>query len=371
MRRGLAKIGIGVGAIVGVAVGAGLLLGGRDFVAQHYGALCAAAFTVAGVLLLGARLVAGAARGAVLAVRQPRALGQSGAAAAEFIIVVIPFLLMLFALMQMSLASLGRVLTSYSAFCAVRAAIVVVPGNYGNEGPGQIGQGGDQMSDFGSSGKMGMVRAAAAYPLIAASPAIDTVLLDIVERYPDYLAQRVADGWVPFSNPGSGLLGTVENTINTTLQGGMAGWAAPLNGAIGGALGALGIQEKGYAVDRALDAGWGADTDGPGGAILRSLRKLIYARMMTVVTLYDDKGNVKSHFGWNDPIRARVTYMFYCQIPLANRFAGSRWYKVPQSTLDQVATGAMGSTMTGLGIPGFFLPLSAEHTMVNQGRPNG
>jgi hypothetical protein len=373
VRRGLLKIALLAAAAGGLSVGGGLAIGGWDFLRQHAAPLVGSALALLGVAALVGRAVAGALRGAVLAVRRPRALGQSGAASAEFVIVIIPFLLMLFGLMQLSLASLARVLVSYSAFCAARAAIVVVPApsEDGSEGAGIIGEGKNAMGDFGSSKKVALLRHAAAYPMIPASPSIDSILLDTVEHFPDYLNQRMHDGWVPFANANtSSFVGIVETVANVTARGAMSRFRQPLNDAIAGALGAAGIHERGYSVDRALDSGFGAGTDSFGGALLRSMRKLIYAEMFTVVTLYDDKGNLKSKFGWNDPIRARVTHMFYCQIPLANRFAGKNWYKAPQATLDQMATGPMGSWMTSLGIPGFFLPISAEHTLINQGAPN-
>ncbi|MGZ3441497.1 MAG: TadE/TadG family type IV pilus assembly protein, partial [Polyangia bacterium] len=121
------KVSAAAAATVAVAIGAGLSIGGWDFVRQHLGTLVLAVAMVVGLGTLAVHLVGGLLRGAVLAVRRPRALGQSGAAAAEFVIVVIPFLLTLFGVMQMALASMARVLVSYSAFCAARAAIVFVP----------------------------------------------------------------------------------------------------------------------------------------------------------------------------------------------------------------------------------------------------
>ena len=126
MRR-ITKVSAAAAATVAVAAAGGLAIGGVDFVRQHLGALVVAVAFAVGLGTLAWHLVGGLMRGAILAVRRPRALGQSGAAAAEFVIVVIPFLLTLFGVMQMALASMARVLVSYSAFCAARAAIVFVP----------------------------------------------------------------------------------------------------------------------------------------------------------------------------------------------------------------------------------------------------
>src|SRR5439155_14029716 len=119
-------------AIFAAAIGAGFAIGGREFVSQHLRPLIVAALCVASLLTVALWTLAGVVRGAVLAIRKPRELGQSGAAAAEFVIIVIPFMLMLTALMQLALASLARVLVSYAAFAAARAAIVIVPAEPGS-----------------------------------------------------------------------------------------------------------------------------------------------------------------------------------------------------------------------------------------------
>ncbi|HEX8950921.1 MAG TPA: TadE family protein [Polyangia bacterium] len=461
MRR-LAKVSAAAAATVGVAVAAGLAIGGADFVRQHLGALVVAVAFAVGLGTLAWHLVGGLVRGAVLAVRRPRALGQSGAAAAEFVIVVIPFLLTLFGVMQMALASMARVLVSYSAFCAARAAIVFVPaepkgGGVSTGSPiplpvatlseeaGTIGKGNDSLTDFATSGKAALLRNAASYALIPSSPAIDVVVKDTVTNWPSYWVNRVGHGLSPLdwlkstvsdlssypstvvdglnskltdaisqlgtkgadatkkdldnwvknnvSDPqkqaaltaalnkfvddsakaGTGAAGGwVTNGINSALDGPLSQykdqiskWAA---GAAQGAGGNIGGNFNGYAVDRALDVGFGSGTDGPQGALLRSLRKLIYARMATVVTLVDDKGALKTKFDAQDPITAKVTYLFYCQIPLANRFAGHAFYDLPDQTVMAMTTGPLGPAAM-VGIPGYFMTLTAQHTLVNQGKP--
>jgi hypothetical protein len=459
MRR-LAKVSAAAAATVGIAIAAGLAIGGVDFVRQHLGALVVAVAFAVGLATIAYHLVRGLLRGAVLAVRRPRALGQSGAAAAEFVIVIIPFLLTLFGVMQMALASMARVLVSYSAFCAARAAIVFVPADPKsgglstgsplplpvatlNEGAGSIGTGGNTLTDFTTSAKAALIRNAASYALIPSSPAIDVVVKDAVTNWPSYWVNRVGHGLSPLdwlkstvgdipanlqssldsklqdainnlgtkgadatkkelddwiknnvSDPAkrdqlqtavdrmiddqaqaaaSAAGGWVTNGINSTLDGPLAKykdqisqWAA---GAAQGAGGNLGGNFKGYSVDRALDVGFGSGTDGPQGALLRSLRKLIYARMATVVTLHDAKtGELKTSFEADDPIKAKVTYLFYCQIPLANRFAGHAFYDLPDQTVMAMTTGPLGPAAM-VGIPGYFMTLTAEHTLTNQGKP--
>ena len=462
MRR-LAMVTATAGMTVALAAAAGHRLGGVDFVRQHLGSLVLAGAMLIAVATVAARLVAGVVRGAVLAARRPRAMGESGAAMAEFVIVVIPFLLMLFGLMQMALASMARVLVSYSAFCAARAAIVFVPAEptgggvssslpipapvkTRSEDAGSVGSGGNTLTDFATSAKAALVRNAASYALIPSSPAIDVIVRDTANNWGPYLANRATHGLSPLdwlkstagdlsgypqavvdaldgklkdaiSNLGtkgatatkkqlddwiksnvsdagkqaklqaavdrviddaaSGASGAaggwVTGAINDTLSGPLAQykdqiskWAA---GAAQGAGGNVGGSFTGYSVDRALDNGFGAGTDGPQGALMRSLRKLIYARMATVVTLHDPAtGALKSKFDAQDPIMAKVTYLFYCQIPLANRFAGKAFYDLPDQTVMAMTTGPLGPAAM-VGIPGYFMTLSSTHTLVNQGKP--
>lgn len=462
MRR-LAKVSAAAAATVAVAAIAGLSIGGTDFLRQHLGTLVLAVAMVVGLGTLAWHLVGGLVRGAVLAVRRPRALGQSGAAAAEFVIVVIPFLLTLFGVMQMALASMARVLVSYSAFCAARAAIVFVPAEPKsggtstgspiplpvatlNEDSGSIGKGGNTLTDFATSSKAALIRNAASYALIPSSPAIDVVVADTAANWPSYWTNRIANGLSPLdwvkstlgdlsdypkqvvdslndklkdaitdlgkkgsdatkkdlddwiknnvSDPkkaaalesavngavddavkgGTGAAGGwVTNGINSTLEGPLAKYKDQISqwasGAAQGAGGSVGGGFTGYSVDRALDNGFGSGTDGAEGALLRSLRKLIYARMATVVTLHDAKtGELKSKFEADEPIRARVTYLFYCQIPLANRFAGHAFYDLPDQTVMAMTTGPLGPAAM-VGIPGYFMTLTADHVLVNQGKP--
>lgn len=458
MRR-LAKVSAAAAATVAVAVAIGFAIGGADFVRQHLGTLVVAVAFAVGLGTVGYHLVRGLVRGATLAVRRPRALGESGAAATEFVIVVIPFLLTLFGVMQMAMASMARVLVSYSAFCAARAAIVFVPAEPKsgglstgvplplpvatlNEGAGNIGTGGDTLTDFTTSAKAALIRNAASYALIPSSPSIDVVVSDAAKNWPQYWVNRVGHGLSPLdwlkstvgdlpanlqssldskltdainnlatkgadatkkelddwiknnvSDPakrdqlqaavdrmiddygqsaGSAAGGWVTSGINSTLSGPLSQykdqiskWAA---GAAQGAGGNVGGNFGGYQVDRALDVGFGSGTDGPQGALLRSLRKLIYARMATVVTLVDEKGNLKTKFEATEPITAKVTYLFYCQIPMANRFAGKAFYDLPDQEVMAMTTGPLGPAAM-VGIPGYFMALHATHTMTNQGKP--
>lgn len=464
MMRRIGIVAAAAAGTVALAAAAGFGIGGWGFVRQHLGALVGAAVMLVAVGTMAARLVAGVVRGAVLAARRPRAMGQSGAAAAEFVITIIPFLLLLFGVMQMALASMAKVLVSYAAFCAARAAIVFVPaepqgGGLSSGSPlplpvatrseeaGAIGKGSNTLTDFTTSAKAALIRNAASYALIPSSPAIDTVVGDTVRNWGSYWGNRVAHGLSPLdwikstvgdlsdypqslldalndkvkeglgqigekgagavkkdlddwieknvkgaskqealknavdsmvddaANKGSeAATGWVSGLINGTLDGPLSKFKDQIDqwtrGAAQGAGGNVGGSFDGsYSVDRALDNGFGSETDGPEGALLRSLRKLVYARMATVVTLHDPAtGNLKTSFEAQDPIQAKVTYLFYCQIPLASRFAGKPFYDLPDQTVMAMTTGPLGPAAM-VGIPGYFMTLTATHTLVNQGKP--
>ncbi len=424
---------------------------------------CAVVLLLFGTLMF--KFAAGIVRGAILAVRKPKALGQSGAAAAEFVITVIPFMLMLMGLMQLALASMARVLVSYSAFCAARAAIIMVPmkpkevEGFGkrvgtvlnDEQENKIGYGANTRTDFAISHKAALIRNAASYALIPASPSIDVVIQDVMANWGPYLENRLkygldprkyldsligdlgalpgalADGladqlkdaikgaldtperkeaaknklndWIDknVSDPAkrdklkkaaddyidkhegskespTGQAGEwVKKQIGDTLSGPLDKFKDKVNESVDGALSGMGGggggSFKGASVDRALDAGFGSGTDGAGGAILRSLRKLVYARMGTVVTLHDEKGAFKTKFEPTEAIKVRVTHLFYCSIPLANRFAGKAFYNLPDAQVADLTTGPLKG-ISILGMPGFFLPITAEHTLTNQGKPD-
>ncbi len=97
--------------------------------------------------------------------RRRRRRRQRGVAITEFVIVLVPFWLLISMVMQLGLASLARVTVEYAARVAVRAAVVEAP-------RAKSPQGGD-------------VQTAAAYPLIALSPPVDRAKISIGEHLGD------------------------------------------------------------------------------------------------------------------------------------------------------------------------------------------
>jgi hypothetical protein len=69
---------------------------------------------------------------------------------------------------------------------------------------------------------------------------------------------------------------------------------------------------------------------------------------------------------WNGPVTARVVYLYYCQIPLINRFMCDEVEDLPEDARADMA--AAGVSVPG---PGRFILLRAEQTLINQGRPPG
>ena len=341
---------------------------------QHSAVLASALFWVGLLALVAVRGTIRVARGLWASRRQ--GLGQAGAASTEFIIVVIPFFLMTFGLMQVALASMARLLVNYSAFCAARAAMVVIPSEIGDEKANMIGTGSNKKDDISGSQKMSLIRNAAAYPLIAASPSIDNYLSDMAQGYESYIRSSglanmaMTDGInaVPKITAlnSYGQVGTaVDNAANSILKGGLT----QAKGLVMQEINQNAPSEDSgpsYSVQKALD-GNAALGDGVGGAILRSLRKVIYAKLMTAVTI---GGGTKTKFEWNDPLQAKVTYLYYCQIPLANRVFGKPFYDLAENVRESLFSGDL-SAMSHIGMPGYYTVMTAQHTLTNQGSPGG
>ena len=151
--------------VVCAAYGAALLAGPRA--AWLLGAVTSRLFLFCAALLVACAAAFGLL-GAMLwqAGRAYRAerRSQEGAAILEFAL-VLPFLLLLSLLMaQTSLVMVGNVCVHYSAFCAARAAAVMVPKDFGVEEPRNVLTG---SSD--AMGKLHRLRMAAAWALMGVS----------------------------------------------------------------------------------------------------------------------------------------------------------------------------------------------------------
>ena len=106
---------------VAISLAIGQWLGGSELVGQHLGSFVFAGASVALALWILCYIVGGMVRG--LSRMRKLATDQTGAAAAEFVITVMPFFFLLFGVMQMALVSMAKVSVGYAAFCAARAAV--------------------------------------------------------------------------------------------------------------------------------------------------------------------------------------------------------------------------------------------------------
>lgn len=70
--------------------------------------------------------------------RRRRRGGERGAALVEFVIAVVPFLMLFFVTAQYSVLAVGKILTKHSAFLAARAAIVTCTEPGGGGGMGEV-----------------------------------------------------------------------------------------------------------------------------------------------------------------------------------------------------------------------------------------
>lgn len=362
-----------------IATGGGAVMGGIDFLRQHWLPLLAAVLLVGLFVYLAVSTLRLAAHATRRALRRPRALGESGAAAAEFAIICIPFLVTLFSLMQLGLASMARVLVSYAAYTAARAAIVVVPEAYPGEPANRVGLGVNNLLDYPTSYKAALLRHAAAYPLIPVSPAIDTLVRDAVDNWDAFQSTNPASGAqiadlaievtadIIQAAAGDSTLGNVVGSFKDTLLG-IRDVAAAANPTPSPGY-------SGYNVTRALDASsmiYPIDENGVAGAFLRSLFKLAYARVATVVTLYgsDLDNGLKSNWMHHPdrPLTAKVTYLYYCQIPIANRLLGTHFHGLRPTTRVEMEMASGLGILSGYGLPGYYVPMSATHTLINQGK---
>ena len=102
-------------------------------------------------------------------------------------------------------------------------------------------------------------------------------------------------------------------------------------------------------------------------ALTRVSRKIAGAELLTGVTLHDASGRLRSRFAWNDEVTARVFFLVPCRVPLVVWLAGRRPGELGLRPEELQAAGLDASAVAAL--PGRFMLLRAEHTMVNQGRP--
>lgn len=342
-----------------VALVLGAIVGGADFLRQHWMPLVLGGGVLGIALRFAVSLVAMTGRGVVRFGKQRQELGESGAVMTEFVIVLMPFLLVLFGIMQMAMISMGRILVSYAAFAAARAAIVIVPEQRNDELPNKLN------TNLMASSKISAIRNAAAYAMIPSSPPIDQVANEFAQTFTQNLHDQGMDAINDVARDAFG------NMIGGIIGGLASGPMGALRDSIMQQFLEANTSGQKGSVARAFEKdGWGGMETGVEGAIKRALRKFIYSRMATIVQLQSEEGGMRYAFKWNDPIRAKVTFLFMCRIPIANWFAGKRFHELPPQTMEAVNTSSLLQPMVSLGgVPGYYIGLSASHILINQGRP--
>ncbi len=150
---------------------------------------------------------------------------ERGAVYVEFLIVVIPFLLMFFGLSHLGLLYAADLLVSHAAAKAVRAAIVILPDEYGDyDGvePNHIGTGGeglDAYRDAPDGGRLEAIRKAARYAVAPIAPRLEI-------GNPRSLAEAIGDS--PTFDTVANLLVTSDLAVAVTFPDGGGGYLTEL-----------------------------------------------------------------------------------------------------------------------------------------------
>ena len=149
--------------------------------------------------------------------------GEGGAAYVEFLIVVMPFLLLFLGLTQLGLIYGAQLLVEHAAAKAVRAAVVVLPddheeADYAGVPVNTVGaatlQGALAYQSAPSGGRLAAIRDAARFVLAPAAPSLDGYAADSV-------AEAIGDGGVASSVVG--MLGWNEWAVAVTFPDGEGG----------------------------------------------------------------------------------------------------------------------------------------------------
>jgi hypothetical protein len=211
-----------------------------------------------------------------------------GAAYIEFLITIIPITMMFLGMVQMALLYAGHLVVQRAASAAVRAAIVVLdddPQHYGGEQRMALGGGG---SGSGS-----------------------------LERVLEFLTSNGMSGGDP------GEMATISGGSSATASGERA---AAVRTAASMTLMAVAPPPGAFHVGLVEENVRGA----LGVPSSRAASALYYNTMATAVTFPDGPGEAATRTSWSrtsldedggvpTPVRIRVSYMFHCAVPLANR----------------------------------------------------
>jgi len=148
-----------------------------------------------------------------------------GAAYVEFVIVVMPFLVLFLGLTQLALIFGAKLMVEHAAAKAARAAVVVLPddhqeADYAGDPVNRIGSSGDGMAAYAaapSGGRLDAITTAARYTLAPISPSLESMGSDSVA---DAIGGSVGASVV------AGLLGWTRWAVAVTFPDGEGGYRA-------------------------------------------------------------------------------------------------------------------------------------------------
>jgi hypothetical protein len=298
---------------------------------------------------------------------------QRGAAMVEFVIVIIPFLILSLGVIQLALIFTTRLAVKYAAGRAARAAVVVIPAAEESGHPGAV-----------------------AMPPNTDGP---PPLILVVKRHGKELDFKSFDGTLANDEqvleydrlPDKVFIGKKKEVdVNgTTVKSDKDGYVKKTD---------LQPLAKPFQVDEAFtppspstddfDESQQENASNPMLAIRKAAAfallasapskpgefvgealyargdlsdKEAYALQATGVVLTGG-----THPKWNDPITVRVVYVYYCQIPLVSQYMCDDVDDLPDDAWADVES-------AGIQVPGEgrFIVLRAEQTLINQGRPAG
>ncbi len=269
----------------------------------------------------------------------------SGAAMTEFILIFPVVMLLVMGIIQFSLAYTGKLLLEYAAFCATRAAIVIIPDEDQEKYPDEeanrvLVQGED-------SAKMERIKKAAVMAMIPPSPRIDTYLEFLKDNLADFIPKLLQ---IPSD---------YEEITRILLRVGDNNMVIGDGGS------------RGLSVAKAVD--YAPESSLASYKVFKTGLKLPYAFLGTGVRLFNPKDNgplLKDgetetfDYSSGDDVGVEVTYLFFCAIPLVNKLFGIQIRDMDKETLDDLnQVFDSNYSLLKMGVPGYYLILRSRYVL--------
>jgi hypothetical protein len=337
-----------------------------DFTRQHWRELAMGgvmALLCLKIMFSTVRMLVRAAWHVPKAVREG-GIGTSGSASTEFIIVMPIMFLVLATIAQKALIAEARIVVAHAAYKAARAAMVIVPEPSDLEGPGEVGFNTGLITDFAvsnnwPSGKVSLVRQAAASATLTVSPNLTQWAIELAGE-----------------TDSQSLRTNFERSYGgTTGLPGIAGFAAPIQKMLyANAFTSVVFTGGPSCSDRLGSLAAGA-TASLGGFVSGQVGSTVGNVTGNLIGQYNYLCSYVTHFDRGAQIQARVIYLMYVSVPVASRFAGSRYDQIDERVRIELGT-SIGGGITGIGeaanlfrTRGFYLPIVATHSMPAQDLP--